>query len=37
MGLLVELFLHLAFLSLVSKRPLDPQKIRKDELPTEVP
>jgi hypothetical protein len=32
----MELFLQLGFLSLVSKRSLDPQKI-KDELPTEVP
>jgi hypothetical protein len=32
----MELFLHLGFLSLVSKRVLDPQKI-EDELLTEIP
>jgi len=37
MKLLMELFLHLGFLSLVPKRPLDPRKIKRDELPTEVP
>ena len=37
MELLVELFLHLGFLSLVSKRPLDSRKIRRDEPPAEVP